>query len=225
MAEPRVLTADTHGSQTAATPVDKVLRNTYGLLALTLAFSAVTAGFSMAFNLPHPGLIITLVGFYGLLFGIHKTANSGLGLVLTFALTGFMGYTIGPILNAYLSLANGGTIVASAFGLTAFTFLGLSGYVLTTRKDMSFLAGFITAGFFVLIGAMVLGFFVNMPGLHLAISAGFVLFSSAAILFQTSAIIHGGERNYILATVTLFVSIYNLLLSLLSLLGAGFGEE
>ena len=205
--------------------INSVLRNTYALLSMTLLFSAVVAYFSMAMNMPYPGIIITLVGFYGLLFAIHKFQNSGVGLVLTFALTGFMGYTLGPILNLYLSLSNGDQIVASALGLTGFVFLGLSAYALTTKRDLSFLSSFLFAGFFVLIGAMLLGFFMNIPGLHLAISAGFVLFSSAAILLQTQMIVNGGERNYILATVTLFVSIYNLFLSLLQLLGAFGGQD
>src|SRR5690606_14180996 len=187
--------------------------------AMTLAFSAIVAFISMTLNLRHPGLIITLVGFYGLLFGIHKARNSGWGLVLTFALTGFMGYTLGPLLNFYLSLNNGAQLVTMALGMTALVFFGLSAYAIMTRKDFSFLSGFILAGFVVLLCAVVASFFVQMSGLQLAISAGFVLFSSAVILYQTSAIIHGGEDNYILATVTLFVSIYNLFLSLLQLLG------
>lgn len=201
-----------------------VLKNTYMLLAMTLAFSAVVAYVAMAINAPHPGLILTLVGFYGLLFGIHKTQNSGMGLVLTFALTGFMGYTLGPILSMFIG-AGAGHVVANALGLTAFVFFGLSAYALITRKDFSFLAGTITAGFFVLLGAMVIGFFTDIAGLQLMISAGFVLFSSMIILYQTSEIIHGGETNYIMATVTLFVSIYNLFLSLLQLLMAFSGDE
>lgn len=199
--------------------VSKLFRNTYSLLALTLAFSAFVALTSMFMNFPRPTLIITLVGFYGLLFGIHKTRNSGWGLVLTFALTGFMGYTLGPLLNFYLSMPNGGQLVSMALGMTAMVFFGLSAYAIMTRKDFSFLSGFIMAGFIVLLCAVVASFFIQMSGLQLAISAGFVLFSSAVILYQTSAIIHGGEDNYIMATITLFVSIYNLFLSLLQLLG------
>ncbi len=204
--------------------VASVLKNTYMLLAMTLAFSAFVAYVAMAINAQPVGLIVTLVGFYGLLFGIHKTQNSGMGLVLTFALTGFMGYTLGPILGMFMG-AGAGHVVANALGLTAFVFFGLSAYALITRKDFSFLAGAITAGFFVLIGAMIIGLFTSIPGLQLTISAGFVLFSSLVILYQTSAIIHGGETNYIMATVTLFVSIYNLFLSLLQLLMAFSGED
>jgi len=206
-------------SQADEAQVSKLFRNTYSLLGLTLAFSALVAFVSMSMNLPRPGIIITLVGFYGLLFAITKFRNSGVGLLLTFALTGFMGYTLGPILNHYLALPNGGQLVSMALGMTAMVFFGLSAYAILTRKDFSFLSGFIMAGFVVLLCAIVASFFVQISGLSLAISAGFVLFSSAVILYQTSAIIHGGEDNYIMATVTLFVSIYNLFLSLLQLLG------
>ncbi|WP_437880821.1 Bax inhibitor-1/YccA family protein [Pseudomonas sp. LRF_L74] len=197
----------------------KVLRNTYGLLALTLAFSGIVAFVSQQMNLPYPGIIVMLVGFYGLFFATMKLRNSGWGLVTTFALTGLLGYTLGPILNRYLSMSNGAEVITSAFAMTALVFFGLSAYVLTTRKDMSFLSGFIVAGFFVLLGATLVGLFANISGLQLAISAGFVLFSSACILFQTSAIIHGGERNYIMATISLYVSIYNLFVSLLQIFG------
>lgn len=212
-------------SQESTLEINKVLRNTYSLLAMTLLFSAGVAYASMALNLPHPGIIIMLVGFYGLMFAIHKFQNSVIGLVLTFAFTGFLGYTLGPILNLYLQLNNGGQLIATALGLTGFTFLGLSAYALTSRKDFSFLSTFMVAGFFVLMGAVVLGLFMNIPGLQLAISVGFVLFSSAAILYQTGALVNGGERNYILATVTLYVSIYNLFLSLLHILGAFSGDD
>ncbi|OWP47806.1 Bax inhibitor-1/YccA family protein [Pseudomonas nitroreducens] len=199
--------------------VSGVLRNTYGLLALTLAFSGLVAYASQQLRLPYLGPIVTLLGFYGLFFLTVKLRNSGWGLVSTFALTGFMGYTLGPILNMYLGMANGASVISSAFFMTALVFFGLSAYVLTTRKDMSFLSGFITAGFFVLLGAVLVSLFFQISGLQLAISAGFVLFSSAMILFQTSAIIHGGERNYIMATISLYVSIYNLFISLLQIFG------
>lgn len=204
--------------------VSKLFRNTYTLLAMTMAFSALVAFASMSLNLPHPGLIITLVGFYGLLFLTTKLRNSAWGLLSTFAFTGFLGYTLGPILNAYLSLPNGGQLVSMALGMTALVFFSLSAYAILTRKDFSFLSGFIMAGFVVLLCAVVASFFFQISGLQMAISAGFVLFSSAVILYQTSAIIHGGENNYIMATITLFVSIYNLFLSLLQLLGI-FGSD
>ncbi|RDL43025.1 FtsH protease modulator YccA [Marinomonas piezotolerans] len=205
----------THTSQEA----NKTLRNTYGLLSLTLLFSAFTAGISMAFNLPHPGLIITLVGFYGLLFLTHKCRNSATGLLCVFALTGFMGLTLGPILNAYLSMANGTSIIMSALGMTGLSFLGLSAYAIISKKDFSFLNGFLMVGFFALLFAMIAGFFIQLPALQIFISVGFTLFSAAVILLQTSEIVRGGETNYIMATVNLYVSIYNMFLSLLSLFG------
>ena len=199
-----------------------VLRNTYLLLGLTIAFSALVAFLSM--DAARPNFLIILVGFYGLFFLTAKLRNSVWGIVSTFALTGFMGYTLGPIIGMFAGAGAMGT-VANALGLTAFVFFGLSAYALISRKDFSFLAGFLTAGFFVLIGAMILGFFMQIPGLQLAISAGFVLFSSAAILYETGNIIHGGERNYVMATIGLYVSIYNLFVSLLSLLSAFGGDE
>lgn len=205
----------THTSQAA----NKTLRNTYGLLSLTLLFSAFTAGLSMAFNLPHPGLIITLVGFYGLLFLTHKFKNSAAGILCVFALTGFMGITLGPILSAYMNMANGASLIMSALGITGLSFLGLSAYALVSKKDFSFLNGFITVGFFVLLFAVIAGIFVKMPALQIFISAGFALFSAAVILLQTSEIVRGGETNYIMATVNLYVSLYNMFLSVLSLLG------
>lgn len=201
------------------TNVNKVLRNTYMLLALTLAFSAVVAGSAAVFMLPPPGIIITLVGFYGLLFAVEKTKNSAAGLVFVFLLTGFMGYTLGPIIN--LLLKTGGTeILLTALGGTALTFFALSAYVLITRKDMSFLGGMMTAGFFVILALFVASLFLHMPILYLALSGLFILFSSGAILMKTSEIIHGGETNYISATVTIFVSLYNIFVSLLNILMA-----
>lgn len=205
----------THTSQAA----NKTLRNTYGLLSLTLLFSAFTAAMSMVFNLPHPGLILTLVGFYGLLFLTYKCRNSAMGLLCVFALTGFMGLTLGPILNAYLSMSNGSTMIMSALGMTGLSFLGLSAYALVSKRDFSFLNGFITIGFFALLFAMIAGFFIQMPALHIFISVGFTLFSAAIILLQTSEIVRGGETNYIMATVNLYVALYNMFLSLLSLFG------
>ncbi len=199
--------------------VSRVLRNTYGLLALTLGFSGLVAFVAQQMRLPYPNIFVVLIGFYGLFFLTVKLRDSAWGLLSTFALTGFMGYTLGPILNHYIGMPNGGEVVSSAFAMTALVFGGLSAYVLTTRKDMSFLSGFITAGFFVLLGASLAGMFFEISGLQLAISAGFVLFSSVCILFQTSAIIHGGERNYIMATISLYVSIYNLFVSLLQIFG------
>ncbi len=204
---------------------NKVLRNTYSLLSMTLLFSAATAGVSMALNLPHPGLVLTLVGYFGLLFATSKFRNSSLGLVFVFALTGFMGYTLGPILSAYLSLANGGQIVMTAMGGTGIIFLGLSGYALASRKDFSYMGGFLMAGILVAFLCGLAAVFLEMPTLSLAVSAMFVLLMAGLILFETSNIIHGGETNYIMATVSLYVSIFNLFTSLLHLLGAASSQE
>lgn len=209
----------------SAVEINKVLKNTYMLLSLTLAFSALCAGVAMATNAAPMNIFMVLIGFYGLLFATHKTANSGWGLVCVFALTGFMGYTLGPILSFYLSMQGGSEIVMMAMGGTAAIFLGLSGYALVSKKDFSFLSGFLMAGFIVIIVAFIANLFLQLPALHLALSVGFMLFSSAAILYQTGAIINGGERNYVLATVTLFVSIYNIFVSLLNLLTALSGND
>ena len=210
----------TGAREEGALATNKVLRNTYALLSMTLIFSAVVAGVSMAMGLPHPGLVITLVGFFGLLFLTSKFRDSAMGLVMVFALTGFMGYTLGPILSMYLSLPGGGQIIMLALGGTGAIFLGLSGYVLTTKKDFSFMGGFLVVGILVAFLAGLGAIFFSMPGLSLAVSAMFVLLMSGLILYETSNIIHGGETNYIMATVTLYVSIYNLFTSLLHLLGA-----
>ncbi|NLF54206.1 MAG: Bax inhibitor-1/YccA family protein [Thauera phenolivorans] len=206
-------------SQTSVLSTNRVVRNTYMLLSLTLAFSALSAGVSMALGLPHPGLILTLVGYFGLLFLTTKFRNSGLGILFVFALTGFMGYTLGPIISAYLSLPNGSQIVMQAMGGTAAIFLGLSAYALTTKKDFSFMGGFLMVGILVAFLAGLGAIFFSIPALSLTVSAAFVLLMSGLILYETSNIIHGGETNYVMATVTLFVSIFNLFTSLLHLLG------
>jgi modulator of FtsH protease len=212
--------------QESVLSTNKVLRNTYWLLSMTLLFSALVAGVSMQLNLPHPGMLITLAGYFGLLFLTHKLANSAWGLVSVFALTGFMGYTLGPIINAYISVfSNGHELVMQAFTGTAAIFIGLSFYAITTKKDFSFLGGFLFAGILVAFLAGLGAIFFSIPALSLAVSAAFVLLMSGLILYETSQIVRGGETNYILATVTLFVSIYNLFLSLLHLLGAFTGED
>ena len=198
---------------------NKLIRNTYTLLSMTLLFAAAAAGLSMALKLPHPGILITLVGYFGLLFAITKFRDSGLGVGLVFALTGFMGYTLGPIISHYLSLPNGGQTVMMAMGGTAAIFLGLSGYALTTRKDFSFMGGFLMVGILLAFLAGLAAIFFEIPALSLTVSATFVLLMSGLILYETSNIIHGGETNYVMATVSLFVSIFNLFTSLLHLLG------
>ena len=206
-------------TQTSVLATNSVIRNTYILLSMTLLFSAVTASISMALNLPHPGILLTLVGYFGLLFATAKFRNSSLGLVFVFALTGFMGYTLGPILTSYLSLTNGSQIVMNAFTVTGVTFLGLSGYALVSKKDFSFMGGFLMVGIIVGFLAGLGAIFFEMPGLSLVVSAMFVLLMAGLILYETSNIIHGGETNYIMATVTLYVAIFNLFTSLLHLFG------
>ena len=210
-------------SQILAT--NKVLKNTYALLSMTLLFSAATAGASMALNFPPMGLIITMVGYFGLLFLTTKFRNSSLGLLFVFMLTGFMGLTLGPILNMYLQLANGSELIMTALGGTGMIFLALSGYVLTSRKDFSFMGGFLMVGIMVAFLASIGAVLFSIPALSLAVSAMFIMLMSGMILYQTSEIIHGGETNYIMATVSLYISIYNLFLSLLHLLGALGGDD
>ena len=217
------ITATRSESQILAT--NKVLRNTYSLLAMTLLFSAATAGIAMVMNLPPFNPILTLVGYFGLLFATSKFSNSGLGLLFVFMLTGFMGLTLGPILNFYLATANGSQLVMTALGGTGVIFLALSGYALTSRKDFSFMGGFLMVGILVAFLGGIAAMVFSMPLVSLAVSGMFVLLMSGLILYQTSNIIHGGETNYIMATVTLYISIYNLFLSLLHLLTAFAGDD
>jgi modulator of FtsH protease len=212
-------------SQQSVLQSNKLLRNTYSLLALTLVFSALTAGLSMTFNLPHPGMIITLVGYFGLLYLTTKLRNSAWGIASVFALTGFMGLTLGPIVNYYLNMSGGSEIVMQALGGTGLIFFALSAYAIKSEKDFSFMGGFLMVGILVAFLAGLGAIFFEMPALSLAVSAMFVLLMSGLILYQTSQIIHGGETNYIMATVTLYVTIYNLFTSLLHLLGATSGDD
>ena len=212
-------------SSAASLASHKVLRNTYALLAMTLLFSGAMSGLSLAMQWPHPGLLITLVGYFGLLFLTTRFRNSALGLVFVFALTGFMGVTLGPIIGQYLSLPGGGQIVMTAMAGTGAIFLGLSAYALISRRDFSFMGGFLAVGILVAFLAGIGAYLFAIPALSLAVSALFVLLMSGLILYQTSEIINGGETNYIMATVTLFVSIFNLFISLLQLLGFAGGDD
>ena len=206
--------------QESALATNKVLRNTYLLLSMTLLFSAAMAGVSMALNLPYFGPIITLVGYFGLLFLTYKLKHSAAGIIAVFALTGFMGLTLGPVLTFYLTaIPNGGELVMTALGATGLIFIGLSAYVLTTKKDFSFMGGFLMVGMLGLLAVIVIGLFVNLSAFQMAISAGVVLLMGGFIVYETSAIIHGGQTNYILATVSLYVSLYNIFINLLYLLG------
>lgn len=198
----------------------KVLRNTYLLLSATLAFSAIVAGTSYALNLPYLGTWVTLIGYFALLFAVHKTADSAWGLLSVFALTGFMGYTLGPIISFYVqAIPDGHSVVMTAFGITAVTFLALSAYAIRSGRRFSFMGGFLTVGILTAFLLGIVSILFSMPTLSLAVSGMFVLLMAGLILYQTGEIVHGGETNYIHATVTLYVSIYNLFTSLLHLLG------
>ena len=208
-----------HTGIAATLGTHRVLRNTYALLSLTLLFSAAVASLSAALRLPHPGLLLTLAGYFGLLFFIHKKQNSGWAVGGVFALTGFMGYTLGPVLAAQLALPGGAQTIAMALGATGATFLALSGWVLATRRDFSFMGGFLMVGILLAFFAGLAAIFFEIPALSLTVSAAFVLLMSGLILYETSNIIHGGETNYVMATVSLYVTIFNLFTSLLQLLG------
>jgi modulator of FtsH protease len=197
--------------------VAKVLRNTYTLLGVTLAFSALMAGISMAINAPYFGLW-TLLPYFICLWMVEKNKNNASGIAWVFALTGWMGFTLGPIISMYLAAVGSGPIMM-ALGSTALVFFGASAYVLTTRKNLSFMTGFLMTGILVAFIAGIANIFLKIPALSITVSSVFAFLSAGIIMWQTSAIIHGGERNYISATVTLFVMIYNLFLSLLQLFG------
>ncbi|MEN9689477.1 MAG: hypothetical protein RI998_1474 [Pseudomonadota bacterium] len=205
--------------------VQRVLRNTYALLAMTLIFSAAVASMAVTMKWPAPGLVLTLVAYFGLLFAVHKLQNSAWALPVVFALTGFMGYSLGPILSHYLAVPGGAQTISLALGSTGVTFLALSAYVLITRKDFSFMGGFLFMGMVVALIAGLAAMFLDIPALGLAVSGMVALLSAGLILFETSQIVQGGERNYVLATVSLFVSVFNLFTSLLALFGFGGNNE
>ncbi|MDG1165050.1 MAG: Bax inhibitor-1/YccA family protein [Porticoccaceae bacterium] len=203
--------------------VAKVLRSTYLLLSVTLAFSAIMAGVSMAINAPYFGLW-TLLPYFICLWMTEKNKNNASGIIWVFALTGWMGFTLGPILNMFMAL-HGAEPIMMALGSTALIFFASSAYVLTTRKNLSFMGGFLMTGLMVAFIAAIANIFLQIPALSLAISSVFVLVSTGIIMWQTSAIINGGERNYISATVTLFVMLYNLFVSLLQIFGVMSGDD
>ena len=210
----------------AITPdASRVLRNTYALLSLTLLFSAGVAATSVALALPAPGIMLTLAGYFGLLFAVFKLKNSVWALPAVFGLTGFMGYTLGPLLTQSLALPGGGQVVTMALAATGVTFMALSGWVLSTRRDFSFMGGFLFAGMVIALLCGLAAIFFQIPALGLAVSGMVALLSAGLILHDTSRIIHGGETNYVLATVGLYVSIFNLFASLLSLFGLGGSNE
>lgn len=211
--------------QESVLSTNKVLKNTYLLLGMTLIFSAVTAGIAFITNAPPLGML-GFVGMLGLLFLTQATSNSPWGLVSTFAFTGFMGYTLGPLLNFYITtFSNGSELIMTSLGATGIIFFALSAYATTTRKDFSYLGGFLFVGITVAVIASLAMLFFPIPILMVAISGAFVLLSSGLILFETSMIINGGERNYIMATITLYVALFNLFVSLLSIFGAFAGNR
>ncbi len=205
---------------------NKLIRNTYLLLSMTLLFSAATAGLSMVMGWGQPGILVTLIGYFGLLFLTQRFRNSALGLIFVFALTGFMGLTLGPIVETYLRVfTNGGQLVMTALGGTGVIFVGLSAYALLTRRNFSFIGGFLMVGILVAFLAGLAAAIFSIPALSLAVSAMFILLMSGLILYQTSEMVNGGETNYIMATVTLYVALFNLFLSLLEILGAFSGRR
>lgn len=208
-----------------AVEVSKVLRNTYMLLGLTLLNSALFSGLAMAMELGRGAALGLSLGGLVMLFVVNATANSGKGLIATFVFTALMGAALGPMLSAYLALPNGPELVIQALGGTALVFFGLSAYALTTRKDFSFLGGFLMVGLLVIVVASIANIFFQVPAASLAISAAAVFIMSGLILFDTSRIIHGGETNYIRATVALYLDIYNLFVHLLHLLGVFSGDD
>ena len=200
---------------------NKVLRNTYMLLSITLMFSAIAAASTMAIGIGRGTSLMMSLGALGLIFfALPRTQNSASGIWVVFAFTGLIGGSLGPMLNHYMAMANGGSLIMQALGGTALVFFGLSGYVLTTKKDFSFMGGFLMVGLLVAIVGMIANIFLQIPAMSLAISAGIVLVMSGFILFDTSRIINGGETNYIRATVSLYLNIVNLFTSILHLLGA-----
>ncbi len=199
---------------------NKVLKNTYALLSMTLLFSALAAGVSIAVNPPHfTSLISSIAALVLIWFVLPKTANSGAGVFVVFGVTGLLGFGLGPILNTYLNTANGGQIVMTALGGTGIIFMALSAYALTTKRDFSFMGGMLMVGMIVVVIAALANIFLQMPALSLTVSAVVILLMSGFILYDTSRIVNGGETNYIMATVGLYLSIYNIFVSLLQLLG------
>jgi modulator of FtsH protease len=205
---------------------NRVLRKTYLLLGFTLVFSAATAVLAMTTNAAPMNPILLIIGYFALFFITTRLRNSVWGLVAIFAFTGFLGYTLGPILNLYIkTYTNGNQLIMTALGGTGLIFFGLSAYALTTKKDFSYLAAFLFVGITAAFLLGLISIFFNFPMLNLLISGAFILLSSGLILFQTSLIIHGGERNYIMATITLYMALFNLFISLLNILGAFAGNR
>lgn len=213
-------------SQSAALPGHRVLRNTYALLSMTLIFSGIIAAVSMAYQWPYMGPLITLGGYFALLFITSALRNSGWGILSVFALTGFMGATLGPLISFYVArFANGSEIVTLSLGGTGAIFLVMSAIALTTKRDLSFMGKFLIIGLLVAFIAGIANIFLEISGLSLAVSSMFLMLSSLLIAYETQQIVRGGETNYIMATVTLYVSIYNIFTTLLHLLGFAIGDD
>ncbi len=205
---------------------NKVIKNTYLLLSATLLFSGLMALVSLFLAVPVWTYTVSVI--VAMLLGIFvlpRTQDSAAGLGVIFAITGLMGFGLGAVLSIYLQLPHGPQTVALALGGTGVIFLGLSGYALSSRRDFSFMGGFIFAGMLVLLVAVLANIFLQLPALQLAIAAGFILLMSGYILFQTSQMVHGGETNYISATYGLYLSIFNIFISLLQILGIFGGDE
>ena len=213
-------------SPEAILATNKLIRNTYTMLAMTLLFSALMAGASVVMQVPPMTSLFTLGGAFLLIWMIlPRTANSAAGLGVVFAITGLLGFGLGPTLSYYLSLPNGSEIVGTAFAGTGVIFLGLSGYALTSRKDFSFMGGFLVAGLLVVLIAMLANIFLDMPALSLALSAVVIMLMSGFILYDTSRMVNGGESNYLMMTVSLYLNIFNIFVHLLHLLGAFSGDD
>ena len=218
------ITAATAEQSLSASGVNKVLRQTYLLLGMTLAFSAAMTAVAVSVNAQPMNWIVSLVVMIGLLFAIQAKRNSALALPLVFVFTGWMGWSLGPMVNFVLGSAGGMGVLFNATAGTAITFFALSAYAITSGKDFSFMRGFLMTGLVVALLAIVASFFFAMPGLQLAISAALVILAAGFILFDTSNIVRGGETNYIMATVSLYVNIYMLFSNLLALMGI-MGDE
>ena len=205
---------------------NKVLKNTYLLLSATLGFSAVMALVSMMIGVPPFTYLASVIGAMILgIFVLPISANSSKGLGVIFSITGLLGFGLGSVLSTYLALPHGPQVIATAFAGTGIIFLGLSGYALSSKRDFSFMGGFLFAGMMVVVLAMVANLFLQIPALALAVSSGIILLMSGFILFDTSRIVRGGETNYIMATYGLYLSVFNIFISLLQILGIMGGDE
>ncbi len=211
-------------TQSQSIEINKVLKNTYMLLSMTLLTSTATAALSMSMNFGHGAALVMMLVAFGLLFVVHKQADKTSGIYWIFAFTGLMGASLGPMLNHYASMPNGGSLIMQALGGTALIFFGLSGYVLNSKKDFSYMGGFLFIGLIVAIVASIANIFLQIPALSLALSAAIIVIMSGLILYDTSRIINGGETNYIRATVSLYLNIFNIFVHLLHLLGV-FGSD